>query len=53
MGKVEGEYDETRVRVYKKVHKKDEGAMQKAGKFLSKAFTPGSKDKSKEKRLTA
>ena len=48
-----GEYEETKVRVYKKTqHKDDSGKMQKVGHFLTKAFTPDKKS-TKEKRLSA
>jgi len=54
MGKDDGEYEETKVRVYKKVHSKNDGSgvMSKYIKpVVSKVFTKG--DKGKEKRLTA
>lgn len=47
-----GEYEETKIRVYKKVKSKDEGAFQKyVSKPISKLVS-GNKS-SKEKRLTA
>jgi hypothetical protein len=51
MGKDEGEYEETKIRVYKKVKHKDEGTMQKY--FVGPISKVFSGSKAKKDRLTA